>query len=154
MQVRLGLQQCYGFVADPFKTKNHNVAIQFGQMACWIYFHRPTNLACHDLCTTISPPPNFRALLGMSLNFCPQPSFTTANLQGSFTKFQRDLFLRMFFAHRPQSLIVNKLHTKSEWTPPVNNIPQELTGCLHRFFSKLSTKFKKKRVTPNLCYHQ
>ncbi len=114
MQIRLRLTQCFGFVANPSLSTNHNVAIQLGQMACWIYFHRPTNLACHDLCSTVTPPPNFRALLGMSLKFCPRPFFTTADLQNSFTRFQRDLSLRMFFAHKPRQMIVAKLKSKSD----------------------------------------
>ncbi len=153
-QIRLGLQQCYGFVADPSKTKNHNTSIQFGKMPCWLYFHQPTNLACHNLCTSISPPPNFRALLGMSLNFRPQPSFTIADLKESFSRFPRDLSLRMFFTHKPQRLIVKKLHIKSDWTPPADKIPQELIDRMQCFFSRLSTKFKKKRSIPNLRFHR
>ncbi len=71
------LRLAYGFVANPEKTAQHNAALVVGDMPCWFYFNRASNMACHNLCTYKRPPPNFCQLLGLGLNFCLIPKFTT-----------------------------------------------------------------------------
>jgi hypothetical protein len=31
-------------------------------------------MACHNLCSVLTPPPKLHALLGLGLNFCPRPT--------------------------------------------------------------------------------
>ena len=141
-------------MADPFKTTNPNATIQLGNLPCWVYFHRPLNIACHNLCTVLSPPQNFKTLLGMGLTFCPRPSFTTADLASTKKRLMRDLSLKMFFAHRPSNFDDNKLFIKSDFNPPASKIPSELTSRLQRFFARLATRFRRRRSKPNLLQHQ
>jgi hypothetical protein len=74
------IERQFGFVADKQKTIKENTRIALGNMQAWFYFQRPKNLAVHDLTKKIKPPPAFRSLLGLGLNFCIRPPTTTFNL--------------------------------------------------------------------------
>jgi hypothetical protein len=55
-------------------------------------------MACHDLTDNTPPPPTFRTLLGLGLNFCPTPATTTCKIQEALDRFRRDLYLKVYFA--------------------------------------------------------
>ena len=60
-------------------------------MPAWLYYARPHNMAFHNLCktSTILPIGN-KSLLGLGLNFCPQPKFSNKTSDIQPTRFQRD----------------------------------------------------------------
>ena len=53
------LMTAYELVMDPNKTAKHNATIILGRVPCWYNFNLATNMACHDLCTELTPPKNF-----------------------------------------------------------------------------------------------
>jgi hypothetical protein len=103
ISIRLGLIRSYGFEADPTLSPRHNAVIQLGLMPPWLYFSRPVNLSYHNLCVNSSTviPALTRSLLGLGLNFCLRPGYTTKATEVQFDRFQRDLFVKIFFAGHP-----------------------------------------------------
>ncbi len=121
-------------------------------MPCWYYFARPSNMACHNLCTTTDPPMNFRALLGLGLNFCPKPRYTNFNITEQCTRFTTDIYTKSFMA--PNNKPIPRLFKRSDWRPPshlVNYSLQRRTGV---FLHKLKKLFIKRKVRSNLLPHQ
>jgi hypothetical protein len=70
------MQDACGFVADPEKPKNHNLAIRLLNAPSTALSSRPSNLSCHNLCAFKTPPKKHSALLGLGLNFCLTPRQT------------------------------------------------------------------------------
>jgi hypothetical protein len=110
----------HGFVCDPNKSVSYNAMIVLGNMDVWLYFSRPTNLAFHNLCQeNILLPPGIRSLLGLGLNFCPNPTTSTAASKVDLSRFKRDAFTRLFFTGSPP-LPDTKLFIRSDWAPNDN----------------------------------
>jgi hypothetical protein len=147
--------KAYGFVADENKSTRHNVSIVIRQLPCWFYFSRPSNTACHDMTTSHKPPPIFRSLLGLGLNFCPTPRFTQPRImQANLQRFKKDLFTKVFFAGE-KSLPPAKLFIRSEWEPDDADIPLELRRRLAMFRRKAVSLFRLRRArVPNLMPSQ
>jgi hypothetical protein len=122
-------------------------------MPKWFYFSRPFNMACHDLTTEHPPPPTFRSLLGLGLNFCPTPETTTRRIKDALDRLQRDLYLKVYFAGQ-QELTPTKLFVRSDWQPPMNAIPSELKARMKLFRRKITTLFRPVRSPANLIPHQ
>ena len=127
-------------------------------MPCWHYFSRAQNMACHDLTTTSSPPPAFRYLLGLGLNFCPTPSFTSSkrDIRDFLSRFELDLRKKIYFAG--QSLDNNnfdpKLYIPSDWIPPSDSIPAEIRVRIRHTIRQLKKLFRRKIAPPNLLKNQ
>lgn len=129
-------------------------------MTTWYYFARPSNLAFHDLTPGKVVPPAARSLLGLSLKFIPTPKVTTCDLQPSFTRFERDLHIKAYFAG-DDSLISKlgmneapKLYVRSNWTPPPWEIPNAIIDRMKPFQRAMKTSFRYKRGTSNLLPFQ
>jgi hypothetical protein len=105
-----------GVVADHTKSIGHNLAPLRTPKWYTYYFSRPGNMACHDLTNNFTPPPTFRSLLGLGLNFCVIPEPATRRMQERLERFRRDLYLRVFFASN--ELSANNLFVRSKWEPP------------------------------------
>jgi hypothetical protein len=87
--VDTGLHTQYGLSADAEGTTNHNLSLALLSMPPeWYYFSRPSNMAYYDLTILHAPPPAFRLLLGLGLNFCPIPE---ANLNRALRITSQDL---------------------------------------------------------------
>jgi hypothetical protein len=142
----------YGILANPDLSLNHNVSLALLLMPHWYYFSRPFNMACHNLTKDSPPPPTFRTLLGLGLNFCPTPDTTTCQIKATLERFQRDLYLKVYFAG--QDLKPTKLFVRSEWNPPLGAIPAELQVRMKTFRKKITKLFKPKRCPSNLIPHQ
>ena len=149
-QVTQHIMLTYGFVADPALSTLHNAAIRLGNLPCWFYFQRPNNLACHNLCTDLPPPANLRLLLGLGLNFCPRPRLTSFNLKAETTRFRRDMYIKMYFAHLPRKDTQPTLYARSSWSPDPALIDAELRSRTSRFLTHLAPKFIKRRSPPSL----
>ena len=65
------LQLQYGFLADPAKETWENIGDYFGSMPleqCFV--GRPTNMACHDICTNVEAPIGIGHLLRLGGKYC------------------------------------------------------------------------------------
>ena len=121
------IKTAYGFVTDLSKPHRHNVSIQLAKQASIVFFHRPTNMACHNLCTVLVTPSKLRALLGLGLNFCPrltQPiQNTTVNTL--ITQFKRDIYTQIIFAGVLNDWKPDQRFIGSDWKPDSADIPPE-----------------------------
>ena len=67
------LKQRYGFLADPSKTLLGNVEDYYGSMdVCTCLIGRPTNMACHNLCSKNKALKEIEFLLGLGAKYCVQ----------------------------------------------------------------------------------
>ena len=147
----------YGFCVDPKISIHENCCNITGNLPCWFYFTQPTNMSCHNLKTTTKPPKNFKALLGLGLNFCPTPRYTTYDLKDALTRFKHNLYNHYLY-HR------NKKGKKDEWdpryhirgssTPETYKVHREIRARFALFKKRLQKLFLKKRVRSNLLQHQ
>ena len=61
----------YGFLADPAKETWENVKEYFESMPLEQFFvGRPTNMACHNICTDVEAPVGIEHLLGLGGKYC------------------------------------------------------------------------------------
>jgi hypothetical protein len=88
-QVDLEIEAAYGFVADYKLSARHNASIDLATMPVWLYHGRPTRMAFHDLTTRLNPPKNLRSLLGLNLEFFPNPRRNVP-----WATFERDILPR------------------------------------------------------------
>jgi hypothetical protein len=95
------LRLTYGFIADYSLTPNRNAAHQLSLMPPWLHFSQPTNIAYHNICTSISVPPTVRSLLGLGLNFCIRPCYCSGPDYPDFTRFYRDALAATSREDRP-----------------------------------------------------
>ena len=103
--VRKKIREAYGCIPNPLLTPSHNASIQISTMPLWYYHSRATNMAFHDLTdASTSIPPNLDTLLGLGLKFCPIPRFTPTDTSATLACFQKDLYVKTFFAGRPMTL--------------------------------------------------
>jgi hypothetical protein len=143
----------YGFVADPNKSKLHNAATMLACMPVWYYFTKPTNSACHNLCTEVQPPCNFRALLGLSLKFIPTPRYTnSSNLIQWTDRFRQDMFTKIFMAHTTNA--IPRLFVRSDWSPPIKMVNYNLQLRVNNFIKRIFKTFTRKRARSNLLPFQ
>ena len=145
----------YGFVANPALSLRHNVAIELAKLPSTALHNRPKNLACHNLCTYRTPPANYRSLLGLGLNFCLQPKYTSGpkEFKECSERFRRDIYTQMFFAHCEDEYDPKQLFLRSDWEPPTDQIPPEFRAHVSHFLNTLETQFKPRRAIPNLPRH-
>jgi hypothetical protein len=74
-------------------------------------------------------------------------------MKDSLDRFQRDLFLKVFFAG--QTLPPAKLFIPSDWYPPTETIPAELRVQMKQFRAHILRLFKPTpQCPPNLVPHQ
>jgi hypothetical protein len=143
----------YGFVADTTKSAHHNAAIIISKMQSWYYFSRPTNQSCHNLCTKIQPPTNFRALLGLGLKYIPKPRYTSATHTVQFTdRFRRDIYTKIFMAHNVN--VIPRLYNRSNWMPPINMVHYNLQERVNNFTNQIHKLFSRKQTRSNMLPHQ
>jgi ribosome-associated translation inhibitor RaiA len=165
---RLGLatgqvKKQYGFVPDPSVTPFRN-AVRLHQSGNVNSLPMPSNMAFHDLTPTKCAPRAAKALLGLGSKFIPTPKFTTASIEPSTLRFQRDFFLKVIFAidePEEQALaytefdkIRSKLYVKSKWEPTELHVPNWACLRLSRFINRVSRLFKKMKATSNLLPYQ
>ena len=139
-------------IADPTKTAKHNASDMLSQMPAWYYFTRPTNTACHNLCTKQQPPSNFQALLGLGLTFCPRPRYTNFNINDKLERFRRDLYTYSFMAQQDNP--IPRLFLQSTWEPPPHLVNASLKRRINNFSNELNKIFVKRKVRSNMLPYQ
>ena len=118
-------------------------------------------MSCHDLTeTTTKTKLNFRSLLGLGLNFCPKPRFTTSNIRQNLQRFQRNLYNQYLFHTEISKEAVDdepfdrRYHLPSDHTIPNSQVSVDIRSRFGLFNKSLTTLFKKRRARPNLIRHQ
>ena len=104
-QSKLGLaaglvKRQFGFVPDLTVTPFRN-AVRLVQSNTTDTLPMPSNMAFHDLTPTKCAPRSAKSLLGLGSKFIPTPKFTTASIEPSIDRFQRDFYLKVIFACEP-----------------------------------------------------
>jgi hypothetical protein len=131
----------------------HNASLMMQQLPFWYYQHRPTRSACHNLCTVIQPPFNYRALLSLGLKFIPKPRYTQSHKINTATiRFQRDIYVKMFMAHTVTE--IPRLYTRTEWTPNIRMVNYNLQDRVNSFNKRIHMLFKKRMVRSNMLPYQ
>ena len=120
------------------------------------YFHRPNNIAFHDLTKGKQVPNIAKHLLGLSRKFIPAKKFSQSanDMDKPLENFERDCHLKVFFADTPLENDPPPLYMKSQWRPPTTAIPRFVHTRLHRLFVRLRNLFKKRPGKPNLLPFQ
>jgi hypothetical protein len=136
LRVEKDIKCIYGFVCDPSLTSGHNLAIQLSLSRAYLIATRPTNLACHNLCTTLTPPKNYQSLLGLGLKFCPTLKSTSGpdKLKKTSDRFRKHIHTQMLFAGssndwKPKQLFI----PKEDWNPDINELPREFRARVNYF---------------------
>jgi len=122
-------------------------------MPTWLYFARPTNLACHDLTTKITPPANLRSLLGLGLKFCPRSHSTTCQVRGTAYRLQRDTFLKHYFGDRPiddDDDFNPAIHIRSHWVPYDVKLNRTFVDRIQNFCTNLVSMFGYRPSSSNI----
>jgi hypothetical protein len=155
------IQRCkatYGFASNPSHSniKNFNHAIR--NIKDSLITTQPTNLAFHNLCTSIQPPKNANRLLGLNLKYCIADAMPKPDLKSTIGKLVK--------AVRTQHLLTTKKPASKEYIkqiykpnstykpPPASG---ELEYYLHSFTSELETAIEnttKKKHRTNLTKEQ
>ena len=138
----------FGFVADLGKTILHNLTIQLYRYPADILSFRPSNLACHNLCSSLIPPPSSKSLLGLGLKFCPRPRLTTSktHFAEAASRFRRDIYTQFFFAGNRNELEPDLLFARSNWAPDLDKIPITLRARVNQFLRTIEPHFSKGRL--------
>ena len=109
------------------------------------YFNAPTNRSYHNLCTTITPPPGLRNLLGLGLKFCIRTPRPSPNLPEAIERLVRQVRTYDWASKQPGINIYDKkLYARNEeWVPdPIEDGKAELQ--MLKFANELTNlaKFK------------
>ena len=96
-------------------------------------------MAFHDLTPNKSAPQSAKALLGLGSKFICTPKFTTGSLESNFSRLERDMHLRVFFAcgnelDESPEWDKSKLYVKSDWRPSFGDIPVWVDRRLSSFY--------------------
>jgi hypothetical protein len=146
----LKVTEAYGFVCNSSLSRLHNLSLALANTPLWLYLCRPTNTAFHNLCLPSTRlPPGIKNLLGLGLNFCPRSEYSTASEQVDLDRFIRDCKTKMFFAGSAP-FPKKALFIRSNWCPPEEDIPKELTSRLKSFYLAICKAFRKRRSWSNL----
>ena len=95
-------------------------------------------------------------LLGIGVNFCPNPLRPTLNINKSIELFERDLHICSVFAGIEELIpLANpKIYVRSKWKPRAWDISLALKRRLRTFCKALEPKFRFRPVQHNLLLHQ
>ena len=75
-----------------------NALLILATMEKWFYFCQTTNLIFNDLTIGKVSPKALKSLLGLGVNFCPNPLCPTLNIDKSTDLFERDLHISSVFS--------------------------------------------------------
>ena len=110
-------------------------------------------MAFHDLApkSTVIPA-NLDALLGLVLKFCPIPRYTPRDNTDTLARFEKDLYVKTFFAGRPmnrEEIYIPSMRVENDWQPKEWDLPDEILQRFINFSRTINKLFKKRRRTEN-----
>ena len=132
-------------------------------MPAYQYFDHPSNLAFHDLTSTLPSPLNLKSLLGLGLKFIPTPPATTLfrsleQPDKTIPYLDRSMRLKCFFVnHRDldSDSFNPRMHIPSDWEPPPQFYPPSIALRMNRFYNSLRPFYVKSRIRTNILpYHR
>ena len=136
----------YGYVPDINKSGRENALDVIAEIPTCFYFLRPRNQASHNLILRRKPPPNWRSLLGLGLNFCPRLRYTTFDLASTKARFRRDIYNKAIYADADgerEEEFDRTLYLRSNRAVQMRDIPHGLPRRLKELFGALKKIFKK-----------
>jgi hypothetical protein len=145
------IKQAYGFTANPYLSINHNAATIVANLPKSQFFVRCTNVAVHNLCTIIPPPPNIASLLGLGFNFVPKPRLTNYNIATSCARFKTDIEMQSFLSGNTSP---PDLYIKTGAQAPPHLINPSLKRRVDLFNQEIQKHFKKRKCKSNLMPFQ
>lgn len=99
-------------------------------------------------------PGQLKALLGLSHKFIPVPMYQQWDTEEIFTRLERDIYLKYYFADNPLDSVPPPLRLKSHWWPPFNEISQEVVDRVCSFIRDVRPLFTPVRGRSNLLPFQ
>ena len=126
-----------------------------GKYSLWFYLSHSNSSLCHNLTTFLSPPLNFKSLLGLGLNFCPSPRFSTHNLKLTLKRFKNSIYWKIIIIKDDNKADFDfRYHVRSSENPDPNQVNIDLRQRFAEFSFELIKLFTKKRARTNLLPHQ
>ncbi len=114
----------YGFVPNLAASTHLNARHVLGETPTGVYFAHFTNKQFHDHTTKKIIPAAALTILGFSLKFIPVPKkkFHQDDVNEAIKRFDRDFYLKVFFANddytsKKDKEPIKKLRINSKWTP-------------------------------------
>ena len=123
-----------------------------------VYFTHFTNKHFHDLTTNKSIPAAASTILGFGLKFIPVPkkSICQDDVDEAIKRFDRDFYLKVFFAEDDESSDdeepIEKLRINSVWKP--DQPPHKITKRIGDFEGAIARNFRPRRGKSNLTKFQ
>ncbi len=135
-------RQCiktYGVVSDPTKPQWHNTSCALRSLPTHVFLQSPTNLQCHNLCQTLTPPPGYNYLLGLGLNFCIEQARPKPNIERTFERLKQTIRLKQWLTKNginQDDEYIPSLYIQSNWNPP--EASSETEDAINRFSTMLA----------------
>jgi len=151
------LQYKFGFTSDPYKKTNYNFQEALKQIEQShtviaanqtskkytnkkdLILLQPKNLAMHNLCQGVQPPPGTKNLLGLGLKFCLAPPNPTPNAKDTLLKLAYKIRTKHYLDTNGRTSLddyIPQLYIKLKgWNPPPAASHTET--LLHSFETKL-----------------
>jgi hypothetical protein len=118
-------------------------------------------MAFHDLTDGQIAPKAAKSLLGLGSKFIVTPSKTTGCIQATSNRFQRDFFIKVYYAGgecladvTDDDMQRSKLYVKSQWNPNECDVPNWACRRISRFLARTKELFRERRAKSNLLPHQ
>ena len=146
----------YNLHLNPSCSPFQNAITNISNTPTLPYFSK-SKLAFHDLIHGKIVPPLAKSVLGLGMKFICMPPHTKENLATTTTRLERNVQLKVFFAHHTTTNISTttpKLYVKSLWMPPPTKIPPWVDTRLSNFFTSLRAKFNRHKAIPKLLPYQ
>ena len=110
-------------------------------------------MALHDLTSpTTEIPTNLDSLIGLGLKFCPIPRYTPTDTTDTLARFQKDLYVKTFFAGRPmnrEETYIPSMKVENDWQPKDWDLPDQIHERFYKFSTSITKLFKKRRRLEN-----
>ena len=148
----------YGFVPNLAVSTHLNARHVLGETPTGVYFAHFTNKQFHDFTTKKIIPAAASTVLGFGMKFIPVPkkSIRQDDVDECIRRFERDFFLKVFFADDDNTSDddepLEKLRVTSKWMP--QQPPLSVSNRLGKFEQAISAHFKPKRGKSNLTKFQ
>lgn len=143
----------FGLFADPSQARKVTLRNHILSLPIVSLESRLSHSSCHNLCTTKSPPPFTRSLLGLGLKFCPKPDYTTGKKQvhSLLNRFATDLQTKCFFAGAASDWTPKQLYIRDDtWYVKDSMKNRELQARIDSFRKRLIPLFHRRKVHSNL----
>ena len=149
-RIRRKIRSTYGFVADPGLSYIQKVSFVFRHVSPRLLACNPLNAKYHNLCEPDTAiPSGTQNLLGLGLNFIPNPLRSSDASAVQLTRFIRDVHTRAYFVGDREK-VIPKLFIRSHWEPKEKFKIQDLAHRLELFSIGIRHLFQAQPIESNL----